>query len=86
MRLNRIGRIVAIMAAIIFRLPCSAQLGGGVFVCENCATEPTALSIKAMHDLEYAKQLLQYAIQVQHLADALKTRPTVGLRPSAMSL
>src|SRR6266446_2663525 len=25
-----------------------------------------------MHDLEYAKQLLQYAIQVQQLADALK--------------
>ena len=24
-----------------------------------------------MHDLEYAKQLLQYAIQVQHLADAI---------------
>jgi P-type conjugative transfer protein TrbJ len=49
-----------------------AQIGGGVFVCTNCATEPTQISIKLMHDLEYAKQLLQYAIQVQHLADALK--------------
>ena len=49
-----------------------AQIGGGVFVCANCATEPTQLSVKVMHDLEYAKQLLQYAIQVQHLADAIK--------------
>ena len=49
-----------------------AQIGGGVFVCANCATEPTQLSIKVMHDLEYAKQLLQYAIQVEHLADAIK--------------
>jgi type IV secretion system protein TrbJ len=45
---------------------------GGVFVCANCADEPTAASIKIMHDLEYAKQLLQYAIQVQQLADAIK--------------
>ena len=49
-----------------------AQIGGGVFVCTNCATEPTQISIKLMHDLEYAKQILQYAIQVQQLADALK--------------
>ena len=49
-----------------------AQIGGGVFVCSNCATEPTQISIRVMHDLEYAKQLLQYAIQVQQLADALK--------------
>jgi P-type conjugative transfer protein TrbJ len=50
----------------------SAQVPGGVFICANCATEPTQVSIKLMHDLEYAKQLLQYAIQVQQLADALK--------------
>jgi hypothetical protein len=52
--------------------PAYAQFGGGVFVCANCATEPTAVSIKIMHDLEYAKQILQYAIQVQQLADAIR--------------
>jgi hypothetical protein len=36
-----------------------AQIGGGVFICSNCATEPTQISIKLMHDLEYAKQILQ---------------------------
>jgi P-type conjugative transfer protein TrbJ len=41
-------------------------------VCVNCASEPTAVSIKIMHDLEYARQILQYAIQVQQLADAIK--------------
>ena len=66
-----------------FGLPCKAQVGGGVFVCSNCATEPTAVSIKVMHDLEYAKQLLQYAIQVQHLADAIKNTAHGG--PATLS-
>ena len=60
------------LASVLVPATGRAQIGGGVFVCTNCATEPTQISIKLMHDLEYAKQLLQYAIQVQHLADALK--------------
>jgi len=54
-------------------IPARAQfLPGGVFVCANCADEGTAMSIKITHDLEYAKQILQYAIQVQQLADAIR--------------
>jgi P-type conjugative transfer protein TrbJ len=49
-----------------------AQFGGGVFVCANCSTEPTLATIKIMHDLEYAKQVLQYAIQAQQLADMIR--------------
>jgi len=60
---------VVIMAAGIGVLPANAQLD--VVYCSNCSTEPTQISIKLMHDLEYAKQLLQYAIQAQQLADAI---------------
>jgi len=63
--------ITALTAALI-PTTAKAQIAGGVFVCSNCSTEPTQLSVKVMHDLEYARQLLQYAIQVQHLADAIK--------------
>jgi P-type conjugative transfer protein TrbJ len=66
------GIAVIIVAAGVGAIPASAQLGGGVFVCTNCSTEPTQISVKLMHDLEYAKQLLQYAIQVEQLADAVK--------------
>src|SRR5215470_14421469 len=64
--------LIAVMTGSFLVYPGSAQVPGGVFICANCATEPTQSSIKLMHDLEYAKQLLQYAIQVQQLADALK--------------
>ncbi len=64
--------LLAMMAGSLLIHPVSAQVAGGVFICANCATEPTQISIKLMHDLEYAKQILQYAIQVQQLADALK--------------
>jgi P-type conjugative transfer protein TrbJ len=60
-----------------------AQFPGGVFVCANCETEPTAITIKVMHDLEYAKQILQYALQVQQLADAIKNTTHGG--PAALS-
>jgi P-type conjugative transfer protein TrbJ len=56
---------------------------GGVMVCANCATEPTAASIRVMHQLEYAKQILQYAIQVQQLADAIKNTTHGG--PATLS-
>ena len=64
--------LLAMMAGSLLVNPASAQVGGGLVFCTNCATEPTQVSVKLMHDLEYAKQLLQYAIQVQQLADALK--------------
>ena len=64
--------LVGMMAGSFLVNPASAQAPGGVFICANCATEPTQISIKLMHDLEYAKQILQYAIQVQQLADAIK--------------
>ena len=55
----------------VFILTCAlrpelglAQIGGGVFVCTNCSTSLT-------QNLEYAKQILQYAIQAQQLADAV---------------
>src|SRR5947207_7608723 len=64
--------LVAVMAGSLLANPASAHVGGGLLFCTNCATEATQVSVKLMHDLEYAKQLLQYAIQVQQLADALK--------------
>ncbi len=73
MRLESIAGIFALGTALVIgQSPASAQLGGGVFVCTNCSTEPTQLGIQTMHNLEYAKQLLQYAIQVQQLADAIR--------------
>ena len=69
----RLTRMLTVIALIVVISPSSkAQFGGGVFVCANCASEPTAASIKIMHDLEYAKQILQYAIQVQQLADMVR--------------
>ena len=64
-------------------VPMSAQFGSGVVFCSNCASELTASSIRITHNLEYAKQLLQYANQVQHLADALKNTAHGG--PAALS-
>lgn len=63
---------ITALAVALIPTPARAQIAGGVFVCANCATEPTQLSVKVMHDLEYARQILQYAIQVQHLADAIR--------------
>ena len=83
MRLNRVGLIAISTMSIILGRTANAQFGGGVFVCANCATEPTAVSIKIMHDLEYAKQILQYAIQVQQLADAIRNTAHGG--PAALS-
>ena len=64
------GIAVVFLAAGVGVIPANAQLD--VVYCSNCSTEPTQISIKLMHDLEYAKQLLQYAIQVEQLADAIK--------------
>ena len=81
MRLRHFG-IVA-FATLSLSSRAFAQFGGGVFVCANCSTEPTAITIKIMHDLEYAKQILQYALQVQQLADAIKNTAHGG--PAALS-
>ncbi len=81
MKLTRFAYIASL--ALYCSVNANAQLGGGVFVCANCASEPTAVSIKVMHDLEYAKQILQYAVQVQQLADAIKNSTHGG--PTALS-
>ena len=75
--------LLSMMVGSLLVHPASAQLPGGVFICANCATEPTQISIKLIHDLEYAKQLLQYAIQVRQLADALKN--TAHGRPASLT-
>jgi len=51
--------------------PANAQFGGAVF-CMNCSTSLTQGAMKVTEDLAYAKQLLQWAIQGQQLADALQ--------------
>ncbi|HTU44788.1 MAG TPA: hypothetical protein VMF91_06990 [Bryobacteraceae bacterium] len=71
MRMNRPSFFIASALLAFLARNADAQFGG-VFVCANCATEPTQASIQVMHNLEYAKQLLQYAIQVQQLADAIR--------------
>ena len=53
------GTIAVTVLAAVIPTPARAQIAGGVFVCANCATEPTQLSVKVLHDLEYARQLLQ---------------------------
>src|SRR5260370_28141867 len=37
-----------------------------------CSSEATVFKTALVHDLEYAKQLLQYALQVQQYADMVK--------------
>jgi type IV secretion system protein TrbJ len=80
MKLNRFA-VIAFLA-LGSSITLEAQFGG-VFVCANCASEPTAASINVMHQLEYAKQILQYAIQVQQLADAVKNSMHGG--PAALT-
>jgi P-type conjugative transfer protein TrbJ len=72
MRLKSIvGIFELVTVLLIAHSSAIAQFGGGVVVCTNCSTEPTQLGIQTLHNLEYAKQLLQYAVQVQQLADAV---------------
>jgi P-type conjugative transfer protein TrbJ len=83
MHLRNLKILVAFAATLSSCTAVYGQFGGGVVVCTNCASEPTAVSIRIMHNLEYAKQLLQYAIQVQQLADAIKNTTHGG--PAALS-
>ena len=71
MRLNRLATFTFAALGLAVSPSLNAQFGG-VVVCANCASEPTAASINVMQQLEYAKQVLQYAIQAQQLADAVK--------------
>ncbi len=82
MRLNRFTAATFAAFSLVLCPTMKAQFGG-VVVCANCASEPTAASINVMHQLEYAKQILQYAIQVQQLADALKN--TLHGGPASLS-
>lgn len=83
MRVNLVVIVTAASISMIAGRTAYAQIGGGVFVCANCSTEPTVVSIRIMHNLEYAKQILQYAIQVQQLADAI--RNTVHGGPASLN-
>lgn len=72
MRFKSLVGIAALAGALLTTpLPANAQFGAAV-LCTNCADQPTQWSIQAMHNLEYAKQLLQYATQLQQLADAVR--------------
>ncbi len=79
---NRRSSLVIAALALCVCPNVEAQFGG-VVVCANCASEPTAASIQVLHQLEYAKQILQYAIQIQQLADAVKNTMHGG--PAALS-
>jgi P-type conjugative transfer protein TrbJ len=62
-------------------VPCvTASATSGV---APCASESTAWLHKLMLDLSYARQLLQYAIQVQQLADMVKNSAHGG--PNALN-
>ena len=82
MRLNRLATLTFAALSLAVSPSLNAQFGG-VVVCANCASEPTAASINVMHQLEYAKQVLQYAIQAQQLADAVKN--TLHGGPASLS-
>ena len=71
MRLNRFATLTFTALSFAVCPTLNAQFGG-VVVCANCASEPTAASIHVLHQLEYARQILQYGIQAQQLADAVK--------------
>jgi len=79
----RVSVLATLATTMSLSTAANAQFGGGIVVCANCASEPTAASIQVMHNLEYAKQLLQYAIQVQQLADAIKNTTHGG--PAALN-
>lgn len=71
-----LSKSIAVIALVTqclltFTAPARAQFGGAVF-CTNCSTSLTQGAIKVTQDLAYAKQLLQWAIQAQQLADALQ--------------
>ena len=81
---NRLKSYLLAPAVLLFvAFPAKSQFGFSTVFCTNCASEPTAASIRIMHNLEYAKQLLQYATQVQHLADAVRNTAHGG--PAALS-
>jgi P-type conjugative transfer protein TrbJ len=65
------GRVIITACLISFTGRAHAQFGGAV-VCTNCSTSLTQGAMKVTQSLAYAKQLLQWAIQTQQLADALQ--------------
>jgi hypothetical protein len=73
MRMNWFrGIACAVSGSGIGAAPANRAGTGGVVYLFELRNRADAISIKLMHDLEYAKQLLQYAIQAQQLADAIK--------------
>ena len=58
---NRLKSYLLAPAVLLFvAFPAKSQFGFSTVFCTNCASEPTAASIRIMHNLEYAKQLLHY--------------------------
>jgi P-type conjugative transfer protein TrbJ len=82
MRLNRFAALTFTALSFAVCPTLNAQFGG-VVVCANCASEPTAAGIHVLHQLEYARQILQYGIQAQQLADAVKN--TLHGGPASLS-
>jgi P-type conjugative transfer protein TrbJ len=68
---NALGIAIVTQCLFTFVLPVNAQFGGAVF-CTNCSTSFTQGAMKVTQDLAYAKQVLQWAIEGQQLADALQ--------------
>jgi P-type conjugative transfer protein TrbJ len=69
---NLLKRGVVILPTLLFALvsahEANAQLlPGGVFVCANCATEPTTLVMQAKQVLQYLREAETAATTAQHL-------------------
>jgi P-type conjugative transfer protein TrbJ len=63
--------ILLFTGAVFVAVPTRAQVGGGVFVCANCSTEPTSL-------LQKVELVLQYQQQVQMVADMILNSTKAG--------
>jgi P-type conjugative transfer protein TrbJ len=63
--------ILLFTGAAFVPVPTQAQVGGGVFVCANCSTEPTSL-------LQKVELVLQYQQQVQMVADMILNSTKAG--------
>lgn len=66
------GRGVVILPTLLFALvsahEANAQLiPGGVFICTNCADEPTTLAMQAKQILQYVQEVSTAANTLQHL-------------------
>ena len=61
---------IGAFAAAMFASTAHAQFGGGVFVCTNCADEPTSLAQKATQAMQYLKEA-QTALNAVQMAQLM---------------